>query len=487
MVSTSGAPNSASGVITAFGSVFVNGTEFAVDGSTTVVDGDADDAPATADALRVGMTVDVDASDRDARQLRFTSAVRGEVDAVNTTQSTLTVLGQTVVVSSGTSFAGTKTVGSTTTVVTGLSNISVGDYVIVYGFALCTSSTSTSSCTGGTTHILASLVFEPTSKGIYATTGYAENVPTGGGSFTVNGLTVDYTTTGTSPTMCTPSPCSITAGNYIQVRSPMAPTVSGTTLTLAATRIKAATAAPVLVSGETASIEGPVNQLNTTANTFSVRGIMVDGSALASTVATLSANQIVEVTGTVNANGSIKATAITAERHATFTLVAPLTADVASADTLTVLGKTFTANSTTRFIDLSHNVQPFNLSNFTTVLSIGDQLEVSGYLTSTGLVATRVVRLPTPTTAFVAVQGVVSADSASTNTLTIGGVVVTLDSGTTLRYPNAGTMPSITGFLGSIIVGTSVVNVRGVAGSGASTISATAAGLFDADCEWADD
>jgi len=81
---TSTATNvTASGIVTAFGSVIVNGTEYAVDGSTTVVNGDLDDASSSYSALKVGMTVEVmTASSGYASLVRYTSAVSGEVDAI---------------------------------------------------------------------------------------------------------------------------------------------------------------------------------------------------------------------------------------------------------------------------------------------------------------------------------------------------------------------------------------------------------------------
>lgn len=481
----SATPASASGVISAFGSVFVNGTEYAVDSATTVVDGDQDDAASSASNLQVGMTVDVTASNGAATRIRFMSAVRGEVDQINTTESTLTVLGQTVEITSGTSFAGSKSSGGTSTAVTSISNISVGDYVVVYGYIDCTSSTSTSSCTGGATQVIATLVYEPGVTGIYRTMGYAENVNASADTFTINGLTVAYTTSGASPTSCTPSPCAITAGEFVEVRSDTAPVASGGTLTLTATRIKQIQYAPVLVSGEIVSIAGPVSNLNTTADTFTVRGVSIDGSDLATTVATLSDNEIVQVTGTVNATGGITATAITVEHRATFMLVGPLTAESASNDTITLLGQTFTLNSATRFADRAQFQfgQAFNLSNFTSVLKVGDQVAVSGYSGSSGFVATRVELLPTPKTAFVAAQGVVTA--VSDDTLTIGGVIITLDASTVLRYPQSGGSPSISAFLDAITVGTSIVTVVGTQGSAANAITASYAWLAAPNCGWA--
>ena len=480
------AASNSTGVISAFGSVFVNGHEYRVDGATSIVDGDADDAVAAEGALKVGMMVNLAASSDNATQLRFTSAVRGEIDAIDTGSSTLTVMGQPVIVSSGTSFAGSKSVGGVTTTVSSLANLSVGDYVVVYGYQDCISSTSTTACTGGATRVLASLVYEPAAAGVYRTLGYAQNVDGTARTFTINGLTVAYPASGATVTACTPSPCAIASGDYVEVRSAAAPVSSAGTLTLTASRIRSGSNnAPVVVAGQTASVEGPVANLDTTLNRFTLRGVSIDGSALAATVATLTTGQIVSVTGTVAANGSLTATAITVEHQATLAVVAPLSAESGTANTLTVLGRSFTVSSATRFVDLAHNTQPFNATNFATVLAAGDQLEVSAYDTAAGPVATRVTRLPTPATPYVAVQGVVTAASAATNTLTIGGIDVTLGAATTLHYRGAVGMPTVAGFIGAITVNSSVASVRGAVGATANSVTANAATLLDSGSRWA--
>jgi len=480
------ATTTASGVLSAFGSVVVNGQEFATSSSTTVVDGDADDASSSMSALNVGMSVDVDVANGAANLVRYTSAVRGEVDAVDTANSTLTVMGQTVQVSGATLFAGSKTVSGTTTSIAQLSDISVGDYVIVHGVLACTS-TGTGACSAGSnsdnTQVIASLVAEPGTPGFYRVAGYVEN--SAPGSFAINGLTVDYTTTGASATTCTPSPCAFANGDFVAVRSTTAPALASGVLTLAATSIKTTTQAPVLVAGTVVSLEGPVAQLNTSANTFAIRGVAIDGSALASTVATLTKGEIVEVSGTVSSSGTLVATTITAEPHATFSLTAPLDAESASAGTITVLGQSFSVNNETRFVDRVANTRPFNLSNFATVLAVKDQLVVSGYTGANGSVATRVERIPTPATPTVAIEGVVSADTPASDTLSIGGITATLGSSTTLLYPAAGTTPTLAGFFAAVTVQSSVVAILGTAGSSAGTITATTALALPSSSEWA--
>jgi len=480
----------ASGVLSAFGSgggvggVVVNGAEYATGNSTAVVDGDAEDTPTSVAGLQVGMTVDVDAATSVwgpmASLVRFSSAVRGEVDAAPS-GSTLTVLGQTVQVTSATSFAGSKTSGGSTTAITQLSDIGVGDYVVVYGFLQCTSTGAT--CTS--TQVVATLIFEPGTVGVFRTEGYAQSVDPASNSFSINGLMIHYATMGTSATVCKPTPCpSIASGDFVEVRTttPVAPAAKPV---LTASYIKTTSQVPVLATGSTVSIEGLVANLDTSTDTFDVRGISIDGSNLASTLAMLANGQIVVVTGTVSSDGTIVATAISTEKRETFSVMAPLDSDSAFLDTLTVLGQTFTVNSATRFVDWAEGVRPFNLNNFATVLSVGDQLIVSGYATASGNVATRVERIPTPLTPTVGAQGIVTADSSSADTLSIGGVTATLGSSTMLRYQGAGSNPTLGGFFAALTVNSSVAWVIGTAGASAGAITATSAVALPTTCQWA--
>ncbi len=469
----------ASGVITGFGSVLVNGQEYATDASTQVLDGDNDDAASSTANLQVGMTVDLDAGGGAATMLRFTSAVRGEVDAVDTMNSTLTVLGQTIQVTSGTSFAGGQASASSTTPVTQLSNINVGDYVVVFGYVECAGT-----CGSSDTSIVASLVYEPATASIYRVQGYVTGA--GSTSFVINGLTVDILTSGASPTRCNTMNCAFSNGQFVSVRSTGKPTgayVSGSsTLTLSADDIKLRQEAPTFAVGSTVTIEGPVRQLGSTG--FVVRGIAVDASNVLSSLTGLANNQIVEVTGTIASNGTLLATAITVERHATMTIMGPL--DSASSGGLSVLGQSFGVNDDTRFVDWWQGVRPFNSSNFSTVLKAGDQLIVSGYPAAGGNVATRVERIAPPSSPTAAVEGVVSADSASSDMLTVAGVSVTVGSSTQLFYAGAGSTPNLPGFFAAITPNSSIGAAIGAPGSMMGTISASDAAVLNLGAHWGD-
>jgi hypothetical protein len=469
----------ASGVITSFGSVFVNKHEFATNSNTRVLDGDNDDAASSTANLQVGMTVDVDADSGTATTLRFTSAVRGEVDAVDTMGSTLTVLGQTVRITTGTSFAGNVGNSPSGTGLMQLSQITAGQYVVVFGYLECSDST----CASGATDVVATLVVEPASVGKYRVQGYVTNYSSGssGSSFTINGLKVNIATSGASPTSCNTTNCTFANGNFVSVRSATAPTgtfsTSSSTLVLAADAVKLRQEAPTFAVGSTVTIEGAVRSLTTMSSmmsstaSFVLRGITVNASG--SMASGLANDQIVEVTGTIASDGTLTASSITVEQHATFVMMG--TIGSVTSTSFTLLGENFSVTSDTRFGDREMDQRPFNSSNFSTVMKDGDQVIVSGYPSGSSNVATRVERILTPSAPQAAVAGVVSTDSASGDTMTIAGITVTLNSSTRLFYPGAGSTPTLAGFFAAITQGTSVGAALGTPGSGPMASSITAA------------
>lgn len=122
----------ASGPITGFGSVIVNGVRYD-DTVATVTDGDG--TPRSRNDLRLGMTTEVrgtaitlddaGASVATASSIVFSSELQGTVDSVDATANRLVVLGQGVDVSPATVLDGLSG---------GLSTLSVGDGVEIYGF-----------------------------------------------------------------------------------------------------------------------------------------------------------------------------------------------------------------------------------------------------------------------------------------------------------------------------------------------------------------
>lgn len=125
-----GAPITASGPITGFGSVIVNGVHF---DETQASITDADGAVHTSDELKLGMTAavngssvvtDANGSRSTANTIVFGSAILGPVESIDALAKSLVVLGQTVAVNPTTVFDSGLSGG--------LSALSVGDVVEVY-------------------------------------------------------------------------------------------------------------------------------------------------------------------------------------------------------------------------------------------------------------------------------------------------------------------------------------------------------------------
>jgi hypothetical protein len=130
--STAAAPASyALGAITGFGSVIVGGVRYD-DSMASVSDEDGNTLPAS--ALALGSMVQVDAGEVDhaagtavAHAFRLSNEIVGPVGTINSSNSTVDVLGQTVLVTSSTVFDSTITGG--------LAGLMTGDVVEVHGIA----------------------------------------------------------------------------------------------------------------------------------------------------------------------------------------------------------------------------------------------------------------------------------------------------------------------------------------------------------------
>lgn len=118
-----------SGTITGFGSIIVNGVRFDDSGAEVL---DDDGGRHGSSALQLGASVEIESGSVDrtngkatAVRIRYGSAVKGPVEAVDTAAGTVTVLGQTVSVSDTTVFESTLSGG--------LAAVSVGQILEVHG------------------------------------------------------------------------------------------------------------------------------------------------------------------------------------------------------------------------------------------------------------------------------------------------------------------------------------------------------------------
>ncbi len=167
----------AAGTITGFGSVFVGGVRYDDSGATVT---DEDGNPSSRSALRLGMSVEVDAGpvDRNAAsalalRIRLGSEVVGPVGSVDVAASTVQVLGQTVLVTTSTVFDDTLSGG--------LAALTAGQVVEVHGIL-----------DPANGRIVATRIEAEDVAVSYQLRGRIANVDTVAKTFTINGLVISY-------------------------------------------------------------------------------------------------------------------------------------------------------------------------------------------------------------------------------------------------------------------------------------------------------
>jgi len=120
------------GTISGFGSIVVNGVHYDETRATVKDDDDDEDDDFSSDDLKLGMVVEIEGDDIvrgsskstcNASEIVVRSEMKGPVEAVNAGAGTLTVIGQSVVVTVGTVFED---------ITGGLAGLSVGNLVEVY-------------------------------------------------------------------------------------------------------------------------------------------------------------------------------------------------------------------------------------------------------------------------------------------------------------------------------------------------------------------
>lgn len=177
------APAIVSGVITNFGSIFVNGVEYETGSSSVSLDG----SPASEADLKIGMfvtldaTINADGSTGVAKTVSFADEVEGVVGTVNIAADgtgTLVVMGQTVTIDANTAFE------SKVSTIASIDQLAVGNIVEISGFS------------SGTGSILATRVEVKKSQRTNADTvslkGLIANLDATAGTFTIGGLTISY-------------------------------------------------------------------------------------------------------------------------------------------------------------------------------------------------------------------------------------------------------------------------------------------------------
>jgi hypothetical protein len=249
-----GAPASAyaSGPITGFGSVIVNGVHFDDRGATV---SDTEGNPRSRDELRLGMTTEVRGSaigsDGDgnaasvASSIVFGSEILGPLAANDLAARTLTVLGQTVDIATSTAFETALTGGQAALV--------VGDVVEVYGHY-----------DAATGRYAATRVERRTAVVAYRLRGIVSALDTTAKTFSIGATRISYLGLGAGNL-----PATLANGAIVRVLIALAP--SGPTWNA----IRVADGVATIENREQVTVKGLVSAF-TSATAFSVNGTPVD-------------------------------------------------------------------------------------------------------------------------------------------------------------------------------------------------------------------
>lgn len=411
------------GVITAKGSVFVNGIEFSTTGASITID-DSPNRPES--ELREGMTVKIRGTSDDvtkkgtALQIEARDALEGRIQAVDNVNHTITVMGQTVRVEDNI----TRLNDDNLQKVFGDANFQVNDIVEVHGFA---------DDNGGlrATRVAKKLTGEFEAKGFVTGLGassFGLSVTSGGAAV----LTVNFS--------AGQLPAGTANGSFVQVKSAAAPAAGAITASLIHLEDKLG------VTGEKVETEGVVT--SGTVASFVVNGQQVVTSASTLFEGGVSSDFAVgiklEAQGSLNASGAIVATKIIFRSN----IKLEGDASATSATGLTLLGKSVAIDPQLTRIDNGP-------------IANGSHVEVRAMLDRNGnLLATRIIVMGASSRAIL--QGVATAGDSVAGTLTILGTALTSDGSTQWRTSSTSTDTATTkaNFYAQLKPGMSVVKVR---------------------------
>ena len=391
------------GSISGFGSVIVNGVRFETGSASFDVDGNAGSESdlAVGDVVTIVGTVNENGTDAQASSVTFDDVVEGPVSAIDDAASTLTVLGQTVIVDAGTSFDDNISPAS-------LDGLQVGDIVEVSGFRRADGS------------VVATRIEAKPAGGEFEVTGLVSNLS--GMMLMINALAVDFSAAqlddfpGGAPEN----------GQLIEAKG----TTIGGAGELVATRLEFKGNTLGGDDGDRAEIEGFITRFVSVTD-FDVEGIPVttDGGTtyVNGSAADLALNRKVEVEGSINTNGTIVADRIEIKQSNFIRVEGRV--DSASASAVVIFGLTINADALTRFEDKSSaDLQNFSIAD----VNAGDYLETRGFEDARGIVAIRIEREDFD--GDVALRAFV--DSVSNPNFTINGVPIETNGATVFRDLN---------------------------------------------------
>ena len=420
--------------------VTVNTTSFQVTANTKVT---INAVPAQVTDLQPGMVVEVEAYKypnthvTEAEKISYKNILTGPISTISANCGSMIILGQTIEADSHT----------LPTLMRGLCDFSVGQLVEISGFV---SNPVTNS-------VLATFIRLKGPSHNISVSGNIASVLPPQKSFTIGALTIDYSGAVLKPSGATP-----VVGKFAQVEG-----IATGPDTVTASEVEISSTGYVGVEGTEAEVSGFISNLS--GFNFSVNGQAVNASAatISPATASLADGAKVEVHGTFNGVGVIKATEIEIKPSSPINIES--TVEATSASGLTLLGTPILVTGATTFVDQSGLASALKLSD----INLNDQITVSCYRNAAGnLVASKVV-LRNPSGKFVVEGEVVSVQPGLNKFSMIQDVniIVLIDSNHTEIKSDAGPSVSATEFLAQLHIG-SRVKAEGVRGIG-KTLDAT--------------
>jgi hypothetical protein len=355
------AKTTAKGVISGFGSLHVNGIQYATDGATVTMDG----MPATVHDLKVGMVVTVTGKVNDdhtagsATRIDFSDLLQGPVSAIDPAAGTITIYGQTIRVDNDTFF----------THFSGLAALNAGDIVEVSGIVDC--------------------------FGVIWATHLGKKAPDA--ELEIKGEIVGHVGATTFSLEVAPNapPVTVIFPTYHELTIAEGASVKVTTTRagiagpiVIATGVTPWADAP-LASGDKLEMGGYVTHFSG-ADNFRINGIAVNAAGLAA-ARTLQVGTRVEVAGTMS-NGLLLASAIEKGEKSDVALEGEVFSVAPGTLTFSLRGRRVIVNERTAFRDdSSSHDRNFNLEGVSGI-KMGDYVEIAGHLDGDSFLASKVVR-----------------------------------------------------------------------------------------------
>ena len=401
----------ASGPISGFGSVIVNGVTYDTSTATFTKDGNAatQDDFAVGEVVLVTGTIDDNNTTGTADSVVFDDTVEGPVTSVDSVAGSFLILGQTVIVGAATSID--DSCPATLNELVNVAAVEVSGPVKSDGT------------------IEATRIECKNIAGELEVTGIVSNLNTGAMTFQINALVVDYSvaTVDNFPTAGV-----INNGDPVEAKG----TSLGANGELEASRVEYKGGQLAGNEGDRIELEGFITRFQTTAD-FDVSGIPVttNGSTTfeGGAAGDLGLNLKVEVEGLLNSGGTLVADKVEIKQATNVRVVGRI--DSVSGSTILVLNIPITTDSlTTRFEDKSDaDLDPLRVGD----LNVDDYVEARGQElpAGSGEIAALLVERedPRPETEL---RGFVEVGGVSRPTLTVLGVTIETNASTEYRNLN---------------------------------------------------